>query len=99
MEKDILSHILLDYMIRNNLDKKQFAKLLGVSRQTLDNWLARDNETVATVFRMLEAIDVDVKELGMGTDIVIPQSLAKRLTSEDRLELMRLARLLAKKNQ
>lgn len=99
MEKDILSHILLDYMIRDNLDKKQFAKLLGVSRQTLDNWLARDNETVATVFRMLEAIDVDVKELGMGTDIVIPQSLAKRLTSEDRLELMRLARLLAKKNQ
>lgn len=99
MEKDILSHILLDYMIRNNLDKKQFAKLLGVSRQTLDNWLVRDNETVATVFRMLEAIDVDVKELGMGTDIVIPQSLAKRLTSEDRLELMRLARLLAKKNQ
>ena len=99
MEKDILSHILLDYMIRNNLDKKQLAKLLGVSRQTLDNWLARDNETVATVFRMLEAIDVDVKELGMGADIVIPQSLAKRLTSEDRLELMRLARLLAKKNQ
>ena len=94
-----MSHILLDYMIRNNLDKKQFAKLLGVSRQTLDNWLVRDNETVATVFRMLEAIDVDVKELGMGTDIVIPQSLAKRLTSEDRLELMRLARLLAKKNQ
>ena len=94
-----MSHILLDYMIRDNLDKKQFAKLLGVSRQTLDNWLARDNETVATVFRMLEAIDVDVKELGMGTDIVIPQSLAKRLTSEDRLELMRLARLLAKKNQ
>ncbi len=98
MEKDAFSHLLLDYMSKNNLDKKQFAKMLDISRQTLDNWLNRDNATVVTMLHIMEVIEADASELMSGTDIVIPQSLAKRLTREDRFELVRLARLLANKN-
>ena len=91
--------MLLSYMSERNLDKKEFAKLLGVTRQTLDNWLDHDNASVETAFRMLEIMDYDVETFGKGQDIVIPQNLAKCLNEEDRLELVRLARLLAKKNK
>ena len=85
-------------MAENDLDKKEFAKMLGVTRQTLDNWLARDNNTVQTAFQMLEAMGYDFESLLQEPDIVIPQSLARRLTREDKFELVRLARLLAEKN-
>ena len=98
MEKRVLSSLLLRYMAENDLDKKAFAKQLGVTRQTLDNWLERDNNTVQTAFQMLEAMGYDLASLLEEPDIVIPQSLARRLTREDKLELVRLARLLAEKN-
>lgn len=96
MDDKEFSKLLNEYMNRNNLTRTQFARMLGISRQTLSNWLDHDNETVKRVVEMIFLLNLELLDLDVEKERVIPPYIARKLSLSDRLMLLKLAKRLAR---